>query len=206
MFYKSHNVTLRCVLDAQLMDLATRRGYKGKGMSKKKLLRDLKTVKAMGQAFHERCTEIPMDVRREGLVIKDFGKLAMHEGNETTQRLYDASGGDIAVAREMLGEERTAYALSVGSGYESGSGSSSSDVVANVDSPAQAQRDSVWAFDIRPLPALLEQYASNDVTALAVMYLHHVEHATWTAEVMEHVWQHTETRRGRRGSLGRTRD
>lgn len=194
MFHKFHNVTLRCILDVQLMDLATRRGYKGKGRSKKKLLHDLKTVKAMGQAFHERCTEIPLEVRREWSAIKDFGKMAMTEGYALTQRLYDASGGDIAVAHRILGEERMALALSGSSGSESESESGSSGSAH--DSPVQqAQQDTaVWAFDIRPLPPLLTQYASNDVTALPVMYLHHVKHATWNAEVEKHVWEHSEKR------------
>jgi hypothetical protein len=107
MFHTFHAVTLRCVLDVQLMDLATRRGHRGgKSKSKKRVLHDSKTVESMGQAFHERCTEIPLDARREWLSIKDFGKLAMIEGYELAQRLYDESRGSIAVAYEILGEER----------------------------------------------------------------------------------------------------
>ena len=227
MFHRFHGVTLKCVLDVQLMDLATRRGYtgKGKGKGKKRNLRDLTTVKAMGQAFHERCTEIPIHVRREWLAVKDFGKLAMNEGYETTQRLYDESGGDISVAFSILGEERLALAKSgSGSGPESESHSDNSDHTSNTSStgsvkstgntnstdstdsattalpsptPSEQQQDAttpIWAFNIRPLPALLSRYASNDVTALPVMYQHHGRHATWNADVAAHVWLHSESR------------
>jgi hypothetical protein len=190
MFDRFHGVTLRCVLDVQLMDLATRRGYRGgKGRSRKKVLRDSKTVKAMGQAFHERCTEIPIDVRREWLSIKDFGKLAMIEGYELTQRLYDESRGSISVAYEILGEER----FVVASGGSDTEDSSSTATIAH-SIPFQKPKPAIWCFDIRPLPPLLEKYASNDVTALPVMYLHHTKHATWNAEVEEHVWLHSEKR------------
>ena len=193
MFHKFHNVTLRCVLDVQLMGLVTRRGYKGgKGSSKKKkILRDHKTVKSMGQAFHERCTEIPLDVRQEWVSIKEFGKMAMNEGWQLTQRLYDESGGIYPIASEILFKERFAAA----------SGASDSESISTVTStfasnsaPAKEPKDTVFPFDIRPLPHLLETYASNDVTALPVMYLHHSKHATWNAEVEDHVWLHSEKR------------
>jgi len=127
----------------------------------------------------------------------------MNEGFALAQRLFEESGGGkIAVAHQILGEERGALALSgsgSGSGSDSDSGKSSSSTDAATDSrPAQqtqqATTTAAWAFDIRPLPPLLTQYASNDVTALPVMYLHHIKHATWNAEVEEHVWQHSEKR------------
>jgi hypothetical protein len=191
MFFRFHGVTLRCVLDVQLMDLATRRGHRGgKGRSKKKILRDLNTVKAMGQAFHERCTEIPLDVRREWLSYKDFGKMAMIEGYELTQRMYDESDGSISVAYEILGGERLVTTSGASGSDTEGSITTSSHTTAS----AQKPKDTVWCFDIRPLPKLLETYCSNDVTALPVMYLHHITHVTWNAEVEEHVWLHSEKR------------
>jgi hypothetical protein len=199
MFHKFHDVTLRCVLDVQLMDLVTRRGYKGgKGRSKKKILRDHKTVKAMGQAFHERCTEIPLDVRREWLSTKDFGKLAMGlTGYETTQRFYDASGGIYAIAVKMMAEEGIAAASS-GSDSEGTSAanttSTSTSTSASYTAPVEKPENTVFPFDVRPLPQFLETYASNDVTALPVLYDHHSKHATWNAEVEDHVWLHSEKR------------
>jgi hypothetical protein len=199
LFHKFHDVTLRCVLDVQLMDLVTRRGYKGgKGRSKKKILRDHKTVKAMGQAFHERCTEIPLDVRREWLSTKDFGKLAMGlTGYETTQRFYDASGGIYAIAVKMMAEEGIAAASS-GSDSEGTSAtnttSTSTSTSASYTAPVEKPENTVFPFDVRPLPQFLETYASNDVTALPVLYDHHSKHATWNAEVEDHVWLHSEKR------------
>jgi hypothetical protein len=199
MFHKFHGVILKCVLDVQLMDLVTRRGYKGsKGRSKKKILRDHKTVKAMGQAFHERCTEIPLEVRREWLSTKDFGKLAMGPtGYELTQRFYDASGGVYPIAIEMMAKEGIT-AASGGSGSDSEgtstSVSASTFTSTSHSTPAKEPKDAVFLFDIRPLPQLLETYASNDVTALPVLYLHHSKHATWNKEVEDHVWLHSEKR------------
>jgi hypothetical protein len=139
MFHSFHAVTLRCVLDVQLMDLATRRGYRGgKSKSKKRVLHDSKTVKSMGQAYHERCTEIPLDVRHEWLSIKDFGKLAMIEGYELAQRLYDESRGSIAAAYEILGEER----FVVASGGSDTEGSTSTATTAH-STPIQKQKPAI---------------------------------------------------------------
>jgi hypothetical protein len=201
MFHKFHDVTLRCVLDVQLMDLVTRRGYKGgKGSSKKKkkkMLRDHKTVKSMGQAYHEHCTEIPLDVRREWLSIKEFGKMAMEEGWQLIQRLYDESGGIHPIASEILLRERAAAASGASgseSTFASTSVSASTFTSTSHSTPAKEPKDAVFLFDIRPLPQLLETYASNDVTALPVLYLHHSKHATWNKEVEDHVWLHSEKR------------
>jgi hypothetical protein len=202
MFHKFHSVILRCVLDVQLMDLVTRRGYKGgRGRSKKKILRGHKTVKAMGQALHERCSEIPLDVRREWLSIKDFGKLALGPtGYELTQRFYDESGGIYPIAIEMMAKEGLAAASGGGSGSDfegadtSTSNSASASTSASHTTPVQKTKDTVFPFDIRPLPPFLEKYASNDVTALPIMYDHHSKHATWNKEVGDHVWLHSEKR------------
>ena len=208
MFHRFHDVTLRCVLDVQLMDLVTRRDYKGsKGRSKKKLLRDHKTVKDMGQAFHSRCTEIPPQVRQEWVSIKNFGKLAMREGNEVMQRVYDLSEGIYAIAEEILrGERAAAAAASGGSGFDSeGTSTSTSTSTSTAAStsasastshsaPVEKPKDFAFPFDIRPLPQVLEKYASNDVTALPVMYDHHTKHTTWNKDVEDHIWLHSEKR------------
>jgi hypothetical protein len=201
MFDRFHSVTLRCVLDVQLMDLVTRRDYKGgKSRSKKNILRDHKTVKAMDQAFHSRCTEIPLEVRQEWHNIKEFGRLAMKEGYELMQRLYDLSEGIYAVADEILRGERAAAAASGGSGSDSEgtststSTSTSASASTSRSTPVEKPKDFVFPYDIRPLPQVLEKYASNDVTALPVLYDHHSKHATWNAEVEYHVWLHSEKR------------
>jgi hypothetical protein len=122
----------------------------------------------------------------------------MKEGYELMQRLYDLSEGIYAVADEILRGERAAAAASGGSGSNSEGTSTSTSTSASASTsrstPVEKPKDFVFPYDIRPLPQVLEKYASNDVTALPVLYDHHSKHATWSAEVEDHVWLHSEKR------------
>jgi hypothetical protein len=166
MFKQLQGVSLDCVYDVQLMDLATRMRV------------DRKTTKSLSHAGPQRLhRELDPATHASWTTHKPFGKLTFARGYPNVQRVYDDTRGDYSAAVKLLearGQdvEPTFYADGTATGR-------TTEITLEHGDP----------FLLRPIPEYLRTYAVDDVRFLPAMFEHFVEHRFWNDEWADRVWR-----------------
>jgi hypothetical protein len=171
-------MSLYCVYDVQLMDLATRTNPG-----------ERKNTKALSHAGPQRLhRELDPATLASWTTHKLFGKLTFARGYPNVQRVYDDTRGDYAAAVK-LSEARDQDVQRGPILYADGSTTGrTTEITVEHGDP----------FLIRPIPEYLRVYAVDDVRFLAAMFEHFVEHRLWNDEWADRVWRES----GRRLSEG----
>jgi hypothetical protein len=162
-------ISLDCVYDVQLMDLATRAAPG-----------ERKSTKALSHAGPQRLhRELDAQTHSSWTTHKLFGKLTFARGYPNVQRVYNDTRGDYDAALKLLearGQDLQLEAVLRADGTPTG----------RVVGIKQEHGD---PFLIRPIPEYLQIYAVDDVRFLPVMFEHFVEHRFWNDEWAERVWR-----------------
>jgi hypothetical protein len=174
-------ISLDCVYDVQLMDLATRTTPG-----------ERKATKALSHAGPQRLhRELDAQTHSSWTTHKLFGKLTFVRGYPNVQRVYDDTRGDYSAAVKLLearGQDLQLEAVLRADGTPTG----------RVVEIKQEHGD---PFLIRPIPEYLRVYAVDDVRFLPAMFEHFVEHRFWNDEWAERVWRESGRRLGE-GDVG----
>lgn len=174
-------ISLDCVYDVQLMDLATR-GTLG----------ERKTTKALSHAGPQRLhRELDTETYASWTTHKLLGKLTFARGYPKVQRVYDDTAGEYNAAVKLLearGQDLQLEATLDADGTPTG----------RVVEIKQEHGD---PFLIKPIPECLRIYAVDDVRFLPAMFEHFVEHRFWNDEWAERVWRESGRRLGE-GDVG----